>query len=82
MSWSEMVLLFAGMLSVPVGMMVYYAGEAHGMSIRKRDQYHMLRGRTWLWVNGRFYPVDATDEQMDEVRAFESARRHVMEVQG
>ena len=81
MSWSETVLMLVGMLSVPVGLGVYYLGEAHGMSIRKMDQRHMLEGRTWLWVDGRFYPVDATDEQMEEVRKWEGAYRRELGVE-
>ena len=78
MSWSETLLFLIAALSIPAGMAVYYLGEVHGSKQRMQDQRGFLEGRTWLWVDGLFYPVDATDEQMDEVRAFETARLHVM----
>ena len=77
MSWSEVALFVLVSLSVPFGLVVYAMGEERGARDCRRTQRYMLSGRTWLWVDGRFYPVDATEDQMEQVMAFEMARKSV-----
>lgn len=75
MNWSEIVLIvLLGLgLAVPLGLFIYEKGEEHGWQNYKREQNYILGDSTWLWVNRHFYPVDATEDQMEQVKSFEKA---------
>jgi len=77
MSWSEAALFVLISLSIPLGIVIHAMGEECGSRDCRRMQNYILSGRTWLWVDGRFYPVDATEDQMEQVMAFDRARKSV-----
>jgi hypothetical protein len=74
---TEALLFTLAVFFVLLLMIVYSVGLFRGAAIRMRDQREFLAGRTWLWVDGHFYPVEPTAEQMEEVRLYEDARRSI-----
>lgn len=77
MNWSEIALFALVVLSIPFNFIIYTLGREHGSYDWRREQRYILGDRTWLWVNGRFYPIDATEDQMEQVMAFEETRESV-----
>lgn len=77
MNWSEIILILLSGLAVPIGLFIYEMGEQRGWEKQRHDQRRLLGDRTWLWVDGKFYPVDATEDQMEQVKAFERARESI-----
>lgn len=77
MNWSEIALFALVVLFIPSSSIIYMLGREHGSYDWRREQRYILGDRTWLWVNGRFYPIDATEDQMEQVMAFEETRESV-----
>lgn len=77
MNWSEIILIVLLGLAVPLGLFIYEKGEEHGWEKQRREQNYILGDRTWLWVKGHFYPIDATEDQLEQVKAFEKARKSI-----
>ena len=77
MNWSGIVLILLLGLAVPLGLFIYEKGEENGWQKQRRELNYILGDRTWLWVNGHFYPIDATEDQLEQARSFERARKSV-----
>jgi hypothetical protein len=77
MNWSEIILIVLLGLAVPIGFFIYEMGEQHGWESQRHELKYILGGHTWLWVDGHFYPVDATEDQMEQVKSFQRARESI-----